>query len=263
MAVDRPTRSAHPCPHSRSGGEYGHYSTESKKSSQRSPRWPAQPWRPAASGRSDTSTRGYRSRPAGRPGTRARRMRGIEATAQAKPDIEIGVVEQSVCQGQPGEDRDLVGKLKLEIKERFGVNHARRACRFRANCVLRSVTSARGWTALKCRPAVGRVPTRQLAEIQRRHIRSHDRRLRWTHSRQPKGALHRAPRVCGQTLTRAREKSSSRSPASRTMPPIVNALTGLCRGIVMIRIPSVITMCLPAGRPESPLSAGPGRRPDG
>jgi hypothetical protein len=52
------------------------------------------------------------------------RMSGIKATAQAKPDIEIGVVQESACHGQVGQDRDLVGKLKLEIKERFGVNHA-------------------------------------------------------------------------------------------------------------------------------------------
>lgn len=34
-------------------------------------------------------------------------------------------------------------------------------------------------------------------------------------------------------------------PASRTMPPVVIALIGLWRGIVRIRTPSVITMCLP------------------
>ena len=37
---------------------------------------------------------------------------------------------------------------------------------------------------------------------------------------------------------------STVSPASRTRPPIVNALTGLWRGMVSIRCPFVITMCL-------------------
>lgn len=35
------------------------------------------------------------------------------------------------------------------------------------------------------------------------------------------------------------------SPASRAMPPMVNALIGLWRGMVTTRSPSVITMCLP------------------
>ena len=39
--------------------------------------------------------------------------------------------------------------------------------------------------------------------------------------------------------------SSSLSPASRTMPPIVKALTGLWRGIVRMRASSVMTTCLP------------------
>jgi len=39
--------------------------------------------------------------------------------------------------------------------------------------------------------------------------------------------------------------SSLVRPTSRTIPPIVRALTGLCRGMVTIREPSVITMCLP------------------
>ena len=34
-------------------------------------------------------------------------------------------------------------------------------------------------------------------------------------------------------------------PASRMMPPIVKALTGLLRGTVTILLPSDITMCLP------------------
>ena len=34
-------------------------------------------------------------------------------------------------------------------------------------------------------------------------------------------------------------------PASRTIPPIVYSFTGSLRGTVMIRVPSVITMCLP------------------
>jgi len=42
-------------------------------------------------------------------------------------------------------------------------------------------------------------------------------------------------------------------PASRTMPPIVYWLTGLLRGIVMIRVPSVITICLPRVAIVKPL----------
>jgi hypothetical protein len=34
-----------------------------------------------------------------------------------------GVLEERVCQGQSGQDRDLAGKLKLKIEERFGVDH--------------------------------------------------------------------------------------------------------------------------------------------
>ncbi|QEH38243.1 hypothetical protein OJF2_68410 [Aquisphaera giovannonii] len=34
------------------------------------------------------------------------------------------------------------------------------------------------------------------------------------------------------------------SPAPRTMALMVNAFAGLCRGIVTIRVPSVITMWL-------------------
>lgn len=92
------------------------------------------------------------------------RVSGIKVAAQAEADIEIGVLQESACQGQSGEGRDFVGtyispslkrtpdvvvsdvlptedapvrdrtlepkgyvpvdKLKLEIKERFGVHHA-------------------------------------------------------------------------------------------------------------------------------------------
>ena len=38
---------------------------------------------------------------------------------------------------------------------------------------------------------------------------------------------------------------STLRPASRAMPPIVKAFTGLWRGIVTIRTPSDITACLP------------------
>ena len=48
-------------------------------------------------------------------------MGWIEVTSQAKPDVEIGVLEERAGQGQPGEGRDSVGKLKLEIKERLRV----------------------------------------------------------------------------------------------------------------------------------------------
>jgi hypothetical protein len=39
--------------------------------------------------------------------------------------------------------------------------------------------------------------------------------------------------------------SSAVSPASCTIPPIVKAWIGLCRGIVTWRVPSLITICLP------------------
>jgi len=39
--------------------------------------------------------------------------------------------------------------------------------------------------------------------------------------------------------------SSMLNPASRTIPAIVNELTGLARGIVIIRVPLVIVICLP------------------
>ena len=39
--------------------------------------------------------------------------------------------------------------------------------------------------------------------------------------------------------------SSTVNPASRTIPPIVYALIGLCRGMVRMRTPSVMTVCLP------------------
>jgi hypothetical protein len=45
---------------------------------------------------------------------------------------------------------------------------------------------------------------------------------------------------------------STVKPASRAIPPIVNALTGLCRGIVRIRIPSDITICFPWRRIRKP-----------
>jgi len=38
---------------------------------------------------------------------------------------------------------------------------------------------------------------------------------------------------------------STVNPASRAIPPIVKALTGLCRGMVTMRTPSDITICLP------------------
>jgi hypothetical protein len=41
-------------------------------------------------------------------------------------------------------------------------------------------------------------------------------------------------------------------PASLTIPPMVIAFTGLCRGIVMKRVPSLITMCLPWRRTLKP-----------
>lgn len=48
------------------------------------------------------------------------------------------------------------------------------------------------------------------------------------------------------------------SPASRAIPPIVKALTGLWRGIVTMRWPSVMTLCLPlASNPKTDLLQHP------
>ncbi len=44
---------------------------------------------------------------------------------------------------------------------------------------------------------------------------------------------------------RSLRKSAIVRPASLTIPPIVYALTGLCRGMVRIRTLSVITICFP------------------
>ena len=49
----------------------------------------------------------------------------------------------------------------------------------------------------------------------------------------------------GRLVYNKRLKVSGSSPASRMILAMVMALTGLCRGIVTIRRPSVITMCLP------------------
>ena len=55
--------------------------------------------------------------------------------------------------------------------------------------------------------------------------------------------------------------SSTVSPASRTIPAIVNALTGFWRGMVRIRTPSVITMCLPCRTTSKPaFSRAPASR---
>jgi hypothetical protein len=48
-------------------------------------------------------------------------MSGIEVTAEAKPDIEIGVLQQRACEGQSGKDRDPAGEQKLEIEKCLGV----------------------------------------------------------------------------------------------------------------------------------------------
>ena len=48
-----------------------------------------------------------------------------------------------------------------------------------------------------------------------------------------------------ETSYRSFLNSSTLRPASRTMPPSVKALTGFARGMVRIRRPSDMTMCLP------------------
>jgi hypothetical protein len=50
-------------------------------------------------------------------------MSGIEVAAQAKPDVEIRVVQEGTFQGQSRQGRDLAGELKLEIEEPSRVNH--------------------------------------------------------------------------------------------------------------------------------------------
>ncbi len=52
------------------------------------------------------------------------------------------------------------------------------------------------------------------------------------------------PEIPGTAQISARNCSTVR-PASRTIPPRVKALTGLCRGIVRMRTPVDIRMCLP------------------
>jgi hypothetical protein len=46
--------------------------------------------------------------------------------------------------------------------------------------------------------------------------------------------------------------SSTESPASRTIPPIVKALIGFARGIVRMRLPSVMTTCFPSQAMRKP-----------
>src|SRR6266852_2429321 len=55
-------------------------------------------------------------------------MRGIEAMAQAEPDVEISVLQQNAGEGESRQGGDLVGELKLEIKERLRVDHAVTEC---------------------------------------------------------------------------------------------------------------------------------------
>src|SRR5437899_8194496 len=56
-----------------------------------------------------------------------------------------------------------------------------------------------------------------------------------------RGGQHAEPCGGARDYSRARN-SSSLSPASRTIPPMVKALIGLCLGTVMIRMLSVITI---------------------
>jgi len=49
---------------------------------------------------------------------------------------------------------------------------------------------------------------------------------------------------CTSTYSSSRNCSTD-SPASRAIPPMVNALTGLCRGMVTMRTPLLMTMCFP------------------
>jgi hypothetical protein len=50
----------------------------------------------------------------------------------------------------------------------------------------------------------------------------------------------------------SRRNSSTDKPASRTIPHIVNAPTGLFLGMVKKRLPSVITMCFPWRKTRNP-----------
>ena len=98
-------------------------------------------------------------------------------------------------------------------------------------------------------------------EARRRIVKDHRARL-------PRGGIHDpersglAPRYDQRDLSHAsilvrRSQSNSRNccivrPASRTIPPIVMALTGLWRGMVRIRDSFPITTCLPWRRIANP-----------
>jgi hypothetical protein len=76
----------------------------------------------------------------------------------------------------------------------------------------------------------------------RRRSRSHrERRPSSTRTMHNRLHSHRYKRHLQRNL----RNSSGVKPASRTIPASVCALIGSCRGIVMIRRPSVITTCLP------------------
>src|SRR4029453_12193880 len=52
-------------------------------------------------------------------------MRGIEVAAETEPDAEVDVVEQHPCPGQPGQDGDGAGEVRLETEEGPGVRQRR------------------------------------------------------------------------------------------------------------------------------------------
>jgi hypothetical protein len=62
------------------------------------------------------------------------------------------------------------------------------------------------------------------------------------------GRRVRCKRVLGPPTSQELLELFDRRPASRMMPPIVKAFTGLCLGIVRNRTPSVMTACLPPCR---------------
>ena len=71
--------------------------------------------------------------------------------------------------------------------------------------------------------------------------------------------INRGGRNCGYSSSR---NCSTVRPASRTIPPMVNAFTGLWRGIVRIRPPLDITICFPWRTIWKPLFQVHARRQD-
>ncbi len=74
------------------------------------------------------------------------------------------------------------------------------------------------------------------------------------------------PTFCDQPRRpdqRSLRNSSMVSPASRTIAAMVMAFTGSCRGIVILRTPFVMTMCLPCRKIQKPAFSKPRTAGDG